>query len=202
MMTMVFQPTLLGGGSASIVRVSRRRRYGRSMGGRYSDCSYVIAFAAAAADRLRCGRCARNGRYNRYHSNNVGFLRSDDLTCGGRCGSSIGKHWRDKRWDNVVSERDCRLAFRLDWVVAREFEESTSGLLIDSICNVTLLALVHAENALIDAACGVTKRITSTLVNRVLQDACVPSINEVCMISVTGWVAIRIHKWLSRIHGL
>ena len=44
----------------------------------------AIATAAAAA-RLRWGRCARSCRYSRYYSNNVGLPSdSDDLTHGGR----------------------------------------------------------------------------------------------------------------------
>ena len=40
------------------------------------DCSYVVAFAAAAAARLRWGRCARSCKYNRCHCNNVGLPTS------------------------------------------------------------------------------------------------------------------------------
>ena len=43
------------------------------------DCSYVVAFAAAAA-RLRWGRCARSCRYNRCNCNKVGLPSGDDLT--------------------------------------------------------------------------------------------------------------------------
>ena len=47
------------------------------------DCSYVVAFAAAAA-RLRWGWCARSCKYNRCHCNNVGLPSGDDLTRGRR----------------------------------------------------------------------------------------------------------------------
>lgn len=103
---------------------------------------------------------------------------------------------------NVVNVGDGRFAFMLDWVVTRESEESTSGLFIDRLRDVTFQTLVQVENFLLGAACGVTILITMTVVDRFLQDACVPSVNVVCMISVTGGVAIRKHKWLSRIQGL
>ena len=47
------------------------------------DCSYVAAFATAAA-RFRWGRCARSCRYNRCHCNNVDLPSGDDLTRGRR----------------------------------------------------------------------------------------------------------------------
>jgi hypothetical protein len=84
----------------------------------------------------------------------------------------------------------------LDWVDTREFEESTSSLFIDGLRDMTLLTLVHVENTLLDAACGVTELIAITVVNRVLQNAWCPSVNEVCMVSITRGVAVRIHKWL------
>ena len=82
--------------------------------------------------------------------------------------------------------------------------EKAFTLFIDRIRDATLLILVHLENTLVDAALRlligprnqgirysskenekklaktyVTKRITMTVVNRILQDAFIPSVNEV-----------------------
>lgn len=112
------------------------------------------------------------------------------MASGGRRIASIGKHWRDKGWGNGVYENGCRFTFRLNWVITREFEESTSSLFINGISDVALKTLVQVENLLISAALSITEIVAITVVNCILQNAFVPSVDEVCMVSVAGGVTV------------
>ena len=126
-------------------------------------CSYFVAIAAATAAGLRWGQRARSCRYTRYHSNNV-ELPSDDLTCGGRWGSSITKYLFDKRCGIVIIVGDI-VVLLSDWtdlspgrvpvseirmlvrkktnIFEREFFFT---LFIERLRDVTLLTLVLVEN--------------------------------------------------------
>lgn len=87
-------------------------------------------------------------------------------------------------------------------VISGELEKSTGSLLIDGFGDVAILSLVHVEQTLLHAACCITVWVTMAVINSLLEDTLVPTINKVSMVSIPSRVTVRVHKWLSRIHGL
>jgi len=56
--------------------------------------------------------------------------------------------------------------------------------------------LVHIEEPLLNTACGVAIRIAMAVVYSALQDAFVPSVDEISMVTISGRVAMGEDKRL------
>jgi hypothetical protein len=84
----------------------------------------------------------------------------------------------------------------LNGVVSGELWNSAECLLINGLGNIAVLALVHIEEPLLNAACGVAIRIAMALVYSVLQDTFVPSVDEISMVTISGRVAMGEDKRL------
>jgi len=78
----------------------------------------------------------------------------------------------------------------LNGVVSGELWNSAECLLINGLGNIAVLALVHIEEPLLNAACGVAIRIAMAPVYSVLQDTFVPSVDEISVVPIPSRVSV------------
>jgi hypothetical protein len=69
-------------------------------------------------------------------------------------------------------------------------------LLVNCFGDAAVLSLVHVEYALIDTAGGIAIDVAMAVVNGLLQNTSVPTVQKVSMISIASWITIGVHKWL------
>jgi len=89
----------------------------------------------------------------------------------------------------------------LNWIVSREFSQSSSDLLIDDRSEITRPRSVESENTEITTAGSIAKssRSACTLVQYILKNTAVPAVVEISVVSVAKWVSIRVNVGLSRV---
>jgi len=62
--------------------------------------------------------------------------------------------------------------------------------------------LVHVEDALVYAACCITVFVAMAVVDGVLENTRVPSVDEISVVPVTRGITMRVDKWLGAVHGV
>jgi hypothetical protein len=90
----------------------------------------------------------------------------------------------------------------LDGVVTGKLIKGSEHFLIDCWCNAACLAFIHIEDTLLNTASSVARGIAVAVVHSILQDAGIPAVDEICVISVTGSIAIREDEWLRGVQSL
>lgn len=64
-------------------------------------------------------------------------------------------------------------------------------LLIDGVGDIAVLSLVQVEDALLRTAGRVAVLIAVAFVNGLLQNTCIPSVDEIGMVPVPSWISVR-----------
>jgi len=85
----------------------------------------------------------------------------------------------------------------LNWVVSWKCCECSLDDFIDCLREIALIARVSTENTGVYTASKVAIFIASTFINCCLKDTCVPTVDVISMVSVTGGISVRIYEGLT-----
>jgi hypothetical protein len=89
----------------------------------------------------------------------------------------------------------------LDGVIPWETVKSAFHLFVDRVGYPTVLIFLEVKNALVHTALGISKVVTAAVVNSVLKNTRIPSVEEICMVTIAGGISVCEHEWLRRVHS-